>query len=246
MNDRLSNLEYLLQRSEPKPGETFYLHLSDLAEALRGIDAPQSGAHMLDFGCGGSPYRGFFPGAHYKTADFGDAPDLDFRIQSDGAIDAHGETFDVVLSTQVLEHIDNVDRYLDQCRLLLRPGGTLILTTHGTFEDHPCPGDFRRWTAEGLRIDLERRGFDVARVCKTTTNARALAFLLQTKGHWLCLSRKSPASWIFWLMRGWINRFPASFDRWCDRYMPNCRVVDIAKPGHTMYIGLFVVAKRRG
>ena len=45
--------------------------------------------------------------------------------------------------------------------VLLKPGGFLVLTTHGLFGDHGCPYDFQRWTADGLRLLLERAGFQI-------------------------------------------------------------------------------------
>jgi hypothetical protein len=37
----------------------------------------------------------------------------------------------------------------------------MLLSTHGTWLYHPHPTDFRRWTREGLIVDLEREGFTI-------------------------------------------------------------------------------------
>jgi len=132
---------------------------------------------VLDFGCGGSPYRQLFPNSTYLRADVA-GEDLDYTIDEDGQSDAPGECCDLVLSTQVLEHVSDVSGYLNECFRLLKPGGRMICSTHGAFEDHPCPDDWNRWTAAGLRRDLERTGFDVSQVLKLTTGPRAILFLL--------------------------------------------------------------------
>jgi hypothetical protein len=43
---------------------------------------------------------------------------------------------------------------------VLRPSGSLVLSAHGIWPYHPNPGDYWRWTPDGLRLDLERAGFE--------------------------------------------------------------------------------------
>jgi len=42
---------------------------------------------------------------------------------------AAGETFDIVLSLEVVEHVADVDLFLDSCTALVRDGGAMILAT---------------------------------------------------------------------------------------------------------------------
>ncbi len=44
---------------------------------------------------------------------------------------------------------------------MLRPGGALVLSTHGVWLYHPHPEDHRRWTREGLVGDIQANGFIV-------------------------------------------------------------------------------------
>jgi hypothetical protein len=69
-------------------------------------------------------------------------------------------------------------RYVTECFRVLKPGGHLILTTHGLFEDHGCPYDFQRWTADGLRLLLEHADFRITGAKKLTCGPRALCFLI--------------------------------------------------------------------
>src|SRR6185436_6911761 len=69
---------------------------------------------------------------------------------------------DAVVSFQVLEHVDDVETYLSECNRVLRPGGRLVLTTHGIWVYHPMAGiceDYWRWTGAGLRKTVEAYGF---------------------------------------------------------------------------------------
>ena len=71
---------------------------------------------------------------------------------------------DGVTSFQVLEHVWELDWYLGEAFRLLKPGGWLLLSTHGTWLYHPHPTDYRRWTRDGLVRELETRGFEVQKV----------------------------------------------------------------------------------
>ena len=88
----------------------------------------------------------------------------------------------VVVSFQVLEHVWDLDWYLSEARRLMAPDGTLVLSTHGTWLYHPHPTDFRRWTRDGLVLELTTRGFVVQEIAGLvgplawTTQFRALGF----------------------------------------------------------------------
>ena len=236
--------DYLRQRISPRCGDPLYLHLSDLLLALSETASTAQPIVMLDYGCGGSPYRPLFTNARYLRADVPGTTNVDYEIGPDGLVTAAAGSFDLVLSTQVLEHLPDAARYLRSCFDLLRPGGRLVLSTHGTFEDHPCPEDFYRWTADGLRKDVAAAGFAAVKVQKLTSDARALAFLLRTKLHLLCQRRSGGFGLLFRVVNRVVYRMAAHFDRWCDRHFQACRVVGAGQPGHAMYIALVVVAER--
>jgi len=67
----------------------------------------------------------------------------------------------VVLSSQVMEHVEDPRTHLAECRRILKPDGLLFLSTHGYWKYHPHPGDYWRWTSSGLCKLLEESGFVV-------------------------------------------------------------------------------------
>jgi len=119
--------------------------------------------NILDYGCGARPYEHLFEGFvdKYTGVDVGDNPHADLKIQPGEQLNFEDNTFDFVLSSQVLEHVKDVDQYMEECRRLLKPGGVLLLSTHGTWQFHASPYDYNRWTCMGLQYLIERSGFEV-------------------------------------------------------------------------------------
>lgn len=170
--------EYVRERISPKPGDIFYLHLSDLLIALQ-EHATDSSIRILDYGCGCSPYESLFPNAEYLRADIQGTPNINYEISSSGTVNAPSQSFDLVLSTQVLEHCPDTAVYLGECKRVLAPGGKLLLSTHGLFEEHGFPHDYYRWTEDGLRQVLSNSGFRVKSITRLTLGPRAGMLLMQ-------------------------------------------------------------------
>src|SRR5215813_10400301 len=245
------------ERLFPKPGDPLYLPLSDLLVAVRKA-ATSEPLTVLDYGAGLAPYRSLFPNSQYRTADVGrsetfcdgligtparnenfEAPD--YTIAPDGRVPEESNTFDYILSTQVLEHVPNPDTHLSECFRLLKPGGNLFLSTHGSYADHGSPYDYHRWTAEGLKYDLQKTGFQVLSIEKLTTGPRAITWFLQMYLETIGMSRKSLMGLFQWLCRAvprrWIHML-------ADRLYSDCRIVSADVSGHNIYLCLSTLAQR--
>lgn len=236
----LTGNAYLRERLAPHPGDPLYLHLSDLGRAFRAAAAKCSG-RTLDYGCGGSPYRSYFPG-EYVRADFAGTPDIDVTFGEDSILPLENASFDLLVSTQVLEHVPRPPAYLAEAYRVLRPGGRMLLTTHGTFEEHGAPFDYRRWTASGLSEEIAACGFRIESVHKLTTGPRALVFLWRRFQHTLGMTGGDPVAWRLGLVKRLLRMAPAAVDEYCDRAYEHCRIVPATEPGHEIYIALLAVA----
>ena len=127
------------------------------------IDGNAVDKRLIDYGCGDVPYLPLFADkvARYVTCDIGINPLAEVTITPEGKVPLPDESFDIVLSSQVLEHVDDVNVYLAEANRLLDKDGLLLLSTHGQWIYHPIPRDLWRWTNEGLTTLLEKSGFKV-------------------------------------------------------------------------------------
>jgi SAM-dependent methyltransferase len=167
-----------------------------LAELAPGLRVPAEG-RVLDYGCADAPYRGFFPPTvEYVGADLPGNPHATVAIQPDGTVPVPGASFDAVLSTQVLEHVLDPAVYLGECFRVLRPGGRILLSTHGIMVYHPDPVDLWRWTGAGLRRSVEAAGFEVERF-EGIMGLAATGLQLFQDGVWWRLPRllRPPFGW---------------------------------------------------
>lgn len=96
------------------------------------------GSHVIDVGAGSCPYRGLFAHCEYRSHDFAKLPPDQFSgRQGYGQLDyicdilsipVPDATFDVILCTEVLEHVDEPIQALREFARILKPNGKLLLT----------------------------------------------------------------------------------------------------------------------
>jgi SAM-dependent methyltransferase len=121
------------------------------------------GARVIDVGAGSAPYRELFEHAEYTTADWEQSVHIeglppDVTAPAD-ALAVDDQSFDLVLNTQVLEHVPEPARVLSEFYRVLVEGGRLFLTAPLVWELHELPHDYYRFTSPGLAYLLERAGF---------------------------------------------------------------------------------------
>lgn len=136
---------------------------------------------LLDLGCGDRPYQIYAPPT--LTAWIG----LD--VPGNPTADAHGsaeslpfgnESFDVILCTEVLEHLSEPSAAVAEMARVLRPGGHVILSTPLYFPIHEEPYDFFRYTPYGLQYLFEKAGFEILTLKPLATGLRLVAIAINT------------------------------------------------------------------
>ena len=144
-----------------------YVHLTQLRDAtiqkIEELTANNKELLLVDFGCGDMPYRSVIEPhvGKYLGVDLEMNPRADHHIGFDSKTTLPDNYCDIILSNQVLEHVDTPSGYLQEALRILKPGGSIILTTHGYWYYHPTPNDYWRWTSAGLRKTVEDESFKV-------------------------------------------------------------------------------------
>ncbi len=173
LGDALAGEAYLRIRQRPGLRDGDYISLCDIHRVILAVSRDFRG-DVFDYGCGGAPYADLFRNCRsYVKADLVPGPLVDRLLGEDGLTREPEASYDWVFSTQVLEHVPEPARYLAECHRLLRPGGELLLTTHGFYPEHGCPFDFHRWTSEGLLREVRAAGFEIVAGGKLSTGIRA-------------------------------------------------------------------------
>jgi len=89
---------------------------------------------------------------------------------------ADGE-FDSILCNAVMEHVESPGPVMREMRRILRPGGHLVLAVPFLQPFHAAPGDFRRYTKDGMRrLGLEY-GFEMIALSPVHTIAQTLGWI---------------------------------------------------------------------
>lgn len=133
-------------------------HLSESRSCFKGS--------LLNAGCGDITYE-FIYRDHVQSQIRFDWPNT---VHDKGLIDVFGsvtdlpfgdQCFDVVLCTEVLEHVNDPQRALNEFYRVLKPEGHVVLSVPFLYQMHEQPYDFFRYTYYGLNHLFIRAGFSM-------------------------------------------------------------------------------------
>jgi len=150
-----------------RPVEEFMVPLlrSKIVPMLESLPSLESGL-ALDVGCGRQPFRSFIEkrGYQYFSADAQNPLGIvDYVTEIDTDLPPallERSPFDLVLCTEVLEHVADWDKAFSNFSLLLKAGGKLLITCPHFYILHEVPYDFWRTTVHGLLFYTNRWGLD--------------------------------------------------------------------------------------
>jgi 2-polyprenyl-3-methyl-5-hydroxy-6-metoxy-1,4-benzoquinol methylase len=161
-------LEYVPQSRQ----EEFIVPLlaKHIAGALTEYAEPKGpGGVAIDVGCGGQPLRSDVEALGYRYIGVDPWPTPGVPVDHEWAIDAPGvpaevlleDGYQLVLCTEVLEHVPDWGAAFTNLRQLAAPGGRLLVTCPAVYLLHEEPQDFWRPTDHALRYFAERHGLAV-------------------------------------------------------------------------------------
>ena len=137
-------------------------------------DRMPKSAKVLDLGCGIGASADFFqkilPGAQWIGLDIDESPEVAARTRTgvefhsfDGInIPFADESFDLIFSNQVLEHVRHPAELLKEARRVLKPAGVMVGSTSQLEPYHSY--SIRNYTPYGFRLMLEEAGLHLEEI----------------------------------------------------------------------------------
>lgn len=148
-----------------------YRNIKELSRFISG--------RVLDVGCGQKPYRSLFEVEEYVGMDVGqsghDHKNEAIDVFYDGKVfPFEDNSFDSVISNEVLEHVFNPSEHLSEIYRVLKPGGNLLITVPFLWDEHEQPYDYARYSSFGLKHLLETNGLVVIDQRKSIADIRVI------------------------------------------------------------------------
>ena len=144
----------------------FYIIRKGLYDGLRPKALLLSGK-LLDFGCGSKPYLQLFKNvSEYIGLDMENEGHSHKREQIDVYYDGkiipfENEHFDSIFSSEVFEHIFDLEPILVELNRVLKKDGRILISVPFAWNEHEIPVDFGRYTSFGLEHVMKKAGFEV-------------------------------------------------------------------------------------
>ena len=150
---------------------TIYRDIKKLIPAFNG--------NVLDVGCGQSPYKFLLNASQtkYFGVDIVDAEKFDYNNSeitpfNGEDIPFENEKFDGLICTEVLEHVQNYQKLIDEMYRVMKHGTQGIITIPWSARYHYIPYDFFRYTPSSLKtmfakfsdVKILNRGTDISNI----------------------------------------------------------------------------------
>lgn len=135
--------------------------------------------NVLDVGCGQSPYKFLLNASEtvYQGIDIIEANKFNYNnleiAHFDGEnIPFEDEVFEGIICTEVLEHVQNYQKLINEMYRVMKKDGRAIITVPWSARYHYIPYDFFRYTPSSLKImfsqfkevKIQNRGTDISNI----------------------------------------------------------------------------------
>jgi SAM-dependent methyltransferase len=121
---------------------------------------------LLDAGAGSCPYKKHFAHTKYESTDFDDIFDKSSKNKHDficslDKIPKPNNSYNAIISTEVLEHVEYPQKVINEFYRVLKSRGQLFLTTPEAWGVHGEPYHFFNFTKYGLKSLFINAGFKI-------------------------------------------------------------------------------------
>ena len=156
-----------------------------LKVALESVIVPLAigGIRCLDVGCGNRPYEYLFESGNYVGVDVENSgrplnmkqPELFY----DGiTLPFPAGSFDMVMATQLLEHVPNPSAVINEMARVCKHGGAVVISVPFVYPEHEEPFDYFRFTRYGIEELLTKAGLKIEALKKDSSALEAIAILI--------------------------------------------------------------------
>jgi ubiquinone/menaquinone biosynthesis C-methylase UbiE len=145
-----------------------------LINGIKEISSYMKGGKLLDVGCGSKPYKAIFDVDEYIGIDIEvsghnhNSSDID-KYYDGKVIPYDNNSFDHVFSSEVFEHVFNIDELLNEIHRVLKVGGKFCFTCPFVWDEHEQPYDYARYTSFAIHHLLSKHGFELIKLDKSTS-----------------------------------------------------------------------------
>lgn len=134
---------------------------------------------LLDFGCGDKPYKKLIKVEEYIGLDIEesghDHKNEKIDVFYDGkTIPFQDDYFDSVFSSEVFEHVFELENVLQEINRVCKMNGHFLLTVPFVWNEHEVPYDYGRYTSFGIKYLLKKHGFEIVEYSKTSNYVETL------------------------------------------------------------------------
>ena len=184
----------------------------------------------LDLGAGNAKYRHIIKPKTTKYVTFDMVPGPHIDIVGDILnLSLGNNTFDTVISTQVLEHVRKPWVMVSEINRVLKPGGITITSAPFLVPYHADPHDYFRYTKEGMSALFTENGFEIVE-CESYGGLFSVFYEMI---HFTMLNPYKGRSSKNWQVR-------------LLRYMEKIAgVLDRAFPAKIIYANVYIVARKK-
>lgn len=195
-------------------------YLADIQDVLRKYISEQN--TVFDIGCGNKPFENYIRTLiknnspyMYIGSDVVQSSDNKVDIVCDATyIPVSSSSYDVVICTQVIEHIFDHIKVFKEANRVLKPQGLFIVSSNFIWKIHEEPYDFYRFTKYSFRSLLEESGFEILDEIANGGKWAVLGQLLLQ----ICWIKHNPSS--AYVKRSFFTLLRRSISLFCNNLFP--------------------------
>lgn len=193
----------------------------------------RAGTRVADIGCGRQPWRELVTrlGGAYTGIDIAQNPENSVDIIAPiDAVPIPNGAFDVILCTEVLEHVSDVQAAFGELSRLTAPQGAVIVTTPFAYPIHGEPCDFARHTPYQLIACAESNHLQVDELIRAGNSWEVIVQTLDQ-----ALPGLPGGRYVVPIVRGLLNPLLCWLGRWVR-----------SNPDKPMYLNTMCLLKKPG